>query len=124
MIFTLVYNAPFILSLPSPRHVPRTAGEGEGCAYRGRALVALRTSVGEYPNVATEPLDFEEGLKIDVSTAGAVLLRERKGEMERDVAAGGGGWNWIGWEDGNGAGSCGRCEGPVKLEVNCELCQG
>ena len=23
--------------------------------------------MGEYPNVASEPLDFEEGLKIDVS---------------------------------------------------------
>ena len=42
-------------------------GEGEGCAYRGRCLLALRTAVGEYPNVASEPLDFEEGLKIDVS---------------------------------------------------------
>ncbi|XP_043245484.1 myoferlin-like isoform X4 [Amphibalanus amphitrite] len=47
-------------------------GEGEGCAYRGRCLVALRTSVGEYPNVASEPLDFEEGLKIDS------YLRRRK----------------------------------------------
>ncbi|XP_037084352.1 myoferlin-like [Pollicipes pollicipes] len=47
-------------------------GEGEGCAYRGRCLVALRTTVGEFPNVASEPIDFEDGLKIDS------FLRRRK----------------------------------------------
>ena len=45
----------------------QNSGEVEGCSYRGRALVALTTDIGEYPKVSISPVDSDEILRLDVS---------------------------------------------------------
>jgi hypothetical protein len=40
--------------------------QGEGVAYRGRALVELATVLGETPEIPVEPIDNDDILRVQV----------------------------------------------------------
>ena len=43
-------------------------GQGEGVAYRGRALVELQTTLGEIPEIPVSDIDSGDVLRVQVSS--------------------------------------------------------
>lgn len=46
--------------------------QGEGVAYRGRALVEIQTTLGELPEVPVEDINNDDILRVQVSPPGCI----------------------------------------------------
>lgn len=46
--------------------------QGEGVAYRGRALVEIQTTLGELPEVPVEEINNDDILRVQVSPPGCI----------------------------------------------------
>ena len=49
-------------------------GKGEGCAYRGRALIEMGTVMGEEPEKHVVEVDSDDLYRLHVSTGSKIML--------------------------------------------------
>ena len=56
---------PIVIEISNPVFM---CGQGEGVAYRGRALVELVTTLGEIPEIPVADIENSELLRVQVSS--------------------------------------------------------